>query len=108
MELYKVTKIRYRIPYQDTEYKVDREHVDYRTNKTAVILAVKSAQQNNDWADRFERDHPGYKAQYRYEVKVEVCDLPEFGPATFCEKHGVQPMFNVPGLTSELTCVECI
>lgn len=106
--LYKITKTRYHIPYQETEYRVDRTQVVYNTNKNAPTLAFKYAQSMNEHADLYEQRHPDRKSTYRYDVKVEVCDLPEFTPATYCSKHGVQPMLNVPGLTSELTCVECI
>lgn len=105
--LFKVTKIRYRIPYNETEYVVDKKSTTYTTNKGAVTLACKHAREENFLAERYEQQ-TGRKHTYKYEVQIEVGDLPETKPAVYCEKHGVQPAFNVPGLTSGLTCVDCI
>jgi hypothetical protein len=108
VKLYKVTKIQYRRDFNyrtntaSGEWKVFKKRVDYRANKGAVTLACKFAEEQNAAAD----SNPNLS--YRYEVQIEVSDLPEFQPATFCALHGVQPMLNVPGLTTELTCVECI
>jgi hypothetical protein len=113
-QLYKVTKITLRKPFDyrtntvtSDKYEVVKTRVDYRTSKGAVTLAFKHAQSVNEHADRMERTVPNSNP-YRADVEVEVCDLPDFKPACFCPEHGVQPMFNVPGLTTELTCVECI
>jgi hypothetical protein len=108
-QLYKVTKIQYRRTWDNEtrsytgEYQVYRKRTDYRTNKGAVTLAFRYAEQENDIAQR-----RGLADPWKYEVQVEVTDLPDFKPAVYCDKHGVQPAFNVPGLTSELTCVDCI
>ena len=105
--LYKITKIRYHIPYQETEYRVDKKQTIYTTNKGAVTLACKHAVRETEAAERFEAQFRRPRS-YKYEVQVEIGELPETKPATYCEKHGVQPMLNVPGLTTELTCLECI
>lgn len=105
--LYKVTKIRYRIPYRETEYKVDKKSTTYTTNKSAVTLAFKHAEQEAAHAERHEQQ-TGRKPSYKYEVQVEIGELPETKPAVHCDKHGWQLALNVPGLTSELTCINCI
>lgn len=112
-KLYKVTKTKYRKKYDIRtgtyldEYEVVRKVTDYRINKGAATNACKYAVRENETAERMNAARPN-SYPYKYEVQVEICDLPDFQPATYCEKHGVQPMFNVPGLTIELTCVECI
>lgn len=113
-KLYKVTKIQYRQDFDyktmtaSGEYKVHKKRVDYRTAKGAVTLACKHAQQENEHAERMNKERPG-SSPWKYEVQIEICDLPEFGPAIFCDKHGVQPMYNVPGLTGgKYLCFECI
>lgn len=111
--LYKVTKIRYRQDYDHEarcysgEYKVDKKQTDYRTNKSAVTLAYKYAEDANLSAERRNKQRPG-SDPWKYEVQVEIADSPDFKSAVHCDKHGWQPAFNVPGLTSELTCVDCI
>jgi hypothetical protein len=84
--LYKVTKIKLErriVDYQAKiygPYKPIRTQVDYRTHKNAVTLAQKSADSGNDYADRYDRNHPNGTQGYapRYEVKVEVCVAPAF------------------------------
>jgi hypothetical protein len=112
-QLYKVTKIRHRMIYDvrtgryTGDYEVERKQVDYRINKGAVTIACKYAVRENQLADKMNETRPGSNI-YKYEIQVEVCDLPEFKPATFCEEHGVQPLLTVPGLANEPTCLECI
>ena len=111
--LYKITKIQYEREYDHRtyaygDYRETHRRVDYRTHKGAVTLSIKSAEQANAHADRIEETYPGKHSMRRYKVEVEACDLPDFHPVTFCEKHGMQIMLEVPGLTSEPTCLECI
>lgn len=111
-KLYKITKIQYERDYDirtgtSGDYKETHRRVDYRTHKGAVTLSFVNAKVNNAHADRMEKANPDCRPR-RYKVEVEVCDLPEFQPACYCDEHGVQVMLNVPGLTTELTCVECI
>ena len=111
--LFKVTKIQYRQDYDretnrySGEYKLYRKRTDYRANKGAVTLAVKYAEDANFSAERRNAHRPG-SDPWKYEVQVEVADSPDFKPAVHCDKHGWQLALNVPGLTSELTCVDCI
>lgn len=112
-QLYKITKTQYEREYDIRtgaygDYRETSRRVDYRTNKGAVTLSFKNAEQCNAHADRMQKANRDCNPR-RYKVEVEVCDLPEFQPACICEKHGVQPMFNVPGLTGgEYVCLECI
>jgi len=112
-QLYKVTKIVYRRPFDyrnltaHGDYEVYKKRVDYRTAKGAVTLAFKYAAEQNAAAARMNAQRSDSNP-WKYEVQVEVCDLPDFSPACYCDEHGVQPMLNVPGLTTELTCLECI
>jgi|HubBroStandDraft_1064217.scaffolds.fasta_scaffold595318_1 hypothetical protein len=84
--LYKVTKIKLERRVVDYKahiygpYQPTRTKVDYRTTKNAVTLAIKSANSGNDYADRHEKNFPNHDHGYapRYEVKVEVVELPTF------------------------------
>lgn len=111
--LFKVTKIQYKQDYDretkrySGEYKVYRKRIDYRTSKGAVTQALQYAEDGNRSAERRNAHRPG-SDPWKYEVQVEVADSPDFNPAVRCDKHGWQPAFNVPGLTSELTCADCI
>lgn len=106
--LYKVTKIRLRYDKDKETYVEDRRKVDYRAHKGAVTLAFKYANEQNAAAERFAEKYPRSYGYTRYKVEVEVAELPVFKPAGWCEKHGVQEFFNVPGLTTEPTCMMCI
>jgi hypothetical protein len=84
--LYKVKKIKLERRMMDKEAKIYGPYlptvvkVDYRTTKTAITLARKAADQANNYADRYDRDHPDHPNGYmpRHAVEVEVCEEPDF------------------------------